>query len=183
MKQRHFFLTLILILVFALPVLAHEGREVGDYAITFGWRNEPAYAGQINGPEVFITLHHEDAEADQGDHAEAFPEDVVVDLQAEVTFGDQSTTLVLVPVRDEAGHYVASLLPALPGDYTFRVFGTIGDVAVDEVFSSSNGEFSSVEPLDDIRFPVIENDTDALIDALEARIAELEARLAALEAE
>jgi hypothetical protein len=29
----------------------------------------------------------------------------------------------------------------------------IGDTAVDEIFTSADGEFSTVEPIDDIRFP------------------------------
>ena len=169
---------MLLVLVFSTtllitaPALAHEGREVGEYVLEFGWRSEPAYAGQMNGPEVLIA--HHDA------HDEAFPEDVAVELQAEVTFGDQSITLRLEPSWDETGHYVANLIPTLPGDYRFRVFGTIGEIAVDETFSSADGEFSTVEPVEDVLFPVIEYNT-ASIDALEARIAELEARLAALE--
>lgn len=163
----------VALLALATPVLAHEHREVGEYSISFGWRVEPAYAGQLNGPEVSISLH--DA------HDEPFPEDIVVELSAEVSFGDQSITLRLEPVRGETGHYTTNLIPSLPGDYTFRIFGTIGDTEVDEVFSSADGEFSTVEPLSDILFPAVPSDTEALIAALEARIATLEAQIAALQ--
>jgi hypothetical protein len=169
MRLRLVLLCLMLGCVLVMPVMAHEGREVGEYLITFGWRNEPAYAGLLNGPEILISLH--DAED------EPLPAEIAVELQAEVSFGDQALTLTLRPVRNEPGRYSADLIPALPGDYAFRVTGTIGDVDVDETFTSADGEFSSVEPLTDILFPVIE--TDERIVALEARIAALEALLAA----
>jgi hypothetical protein len=165
MRMRMLLLCLLLGFVLVVPVAAHEGREVGEYLITFGWRSEPAYAGLLNGPEVHISQH------DSPD--EPLPADIEVELQAEVTFGDQSITLTLEPERNEPGHYSADLIPALPGDYSFRVFGTIGELEVDEVFTSADGEFSSVEPLTDIVFPVIEDEDR--ISALEARIAELEA--------
>jgi hypothetical protein len=164
---------LLLLVLVVVPVAAHEGREVGDYVLTFGWRNEPAFAGQLNGPEISLSLH--DAEQDA-----AFPADIEVALQAEVSFGDQTTTVLLRPAFGTTGHYVAELIPALPGDYSFHVTGTIGDTAVDEVFSSADGGFSSVEPLADIVFPQVE-DAQARIAALEAQIADLETRIAALE--
>lgn len=168
------FLIIALIFIVA-PAAAHEGREVGDYEIVFGWREEPAFAGMMNGPEVFLGLHG----AAEG---ELFPGDVEVSLQAEVSFGDQSMTLNLRPAYGETGHYVAELVPTLPGDYSFRLTGTIGDVEVEEVFSSADGEFSTVEPSGDIMFPAV-GAMDARIAALEARLAELEAALAELEGE
>lgn len=173
MRLRILALCLLLVFSFAVSVSAHEHREVGEYSITFGWRNEPAYAGQMNGPEVSLSLH--DA------HDEPFPGDIEVDLQAEVSFGDQIMLLTFEPAFGETGHYIADLIATLPGDYGFRVFGTIDDTEVDEVFTSADGEFSTVEPLNDILFPAVESETEARISALEARIAELEAQLAALQ--
>ena len=43
-----------LLLTFAGTAAAHEQRTVGPYQIAFGWRVEPTYAGQYNGPEVYI---------------------------------------------------------------------------------------------------------------------------------
>jgi hypothetical protein len=172
---------LVALLVLAVvPVAAHEGRDVGDYVLTFGWRNEPAYAGQFNGPEISIAL----AGAEHGDsddhHAETFPADIEVVLQAEVTFGSETTTVYFRPQWGTTGHYIADLIPTLPGDYTFHITGTIGDVEVDEIYSSADGGFSSVEPVGDLLFPAV-GDAESRLAALEARIAELEARLAALE--
>lgn len=174
MKARWLSLSVVLVAVFSLlsvTVFAHEGREVGEYELNFGWRNEPAFAGLFNGPEVYINLHHASEDAE-------FPADVEVSLQAEVMFGSETKKLMLEPAWGETGHFIADLIPTLPGDYTFRVFGTIGDVEVDEMFSSADGEFSTVEPASDIMFPAAGAvDTAALL----ARIEALEARLAALE--
>lgn len=166
---------LLLLLMLGLsivPALAHEGREVGDYNIVFGWRVEPAYTGLLNGPEITITRlsgdHHEE-EAEHGDeHAEAEHSGNEMDhhaeenaavtgleetLQIEVSFGPATRVLNLRAVWGEPGSYTADLMPMMPGDYTFRLFGTIEGVEVEETFSSIDGEFSSVEPIEDIQFP------------------------------
>lgn len=171
-----------MLMLLALPVAAHEGREVGEYSLAFGWQVEPAYAWQPNGPEVFIEVHHEEAEGAEADHHEDEPsplEGVEISLQAEVTFGDQSMIILLEPAFGEVGHYVGDLTPTMPGDYTFHITGTIGETAVDETFTSADGEFGSVEPQTDVLFPLpAGGDLQAQIAALEARIAALEAQLA-----
>jgi hypothetical protein len=154
-----------------LSSLAHEGQEVGDYEVFFGWRNEPAYVGQFNGPEVYLSLHGAGED-------EAFPADVEVSLEAEVTFGSESITIPLEAGWGQTGYYYADLIPTLPGDYVFRIIGTIGDTPVDVTFDSAEGGFSSVEPVADIHFPeagwVDVNELLARIEALETRITELE---------
>lgn len=166
-----------LMVLLALPVAAHEGQEVGEYSIAFGWQVEPAYAWQPNGPEVFIETHHaEGDEHSEEDHEEANPlEGVEINLVAEVSFGDQSMMIPLQPAFGEIGHYVGDLTPTMPGDYTFHITGTIGETAVDVTFSSADGGFSTVEPQTDVLFPLpAGGDLQAQIAALEARIAALE---------
>lgn len=172
MKLRTSVLLVLLVLLTVVPAFAHEDHEAGEYAISFGWRNEPAYAGMFNGPEVFLSQH----DAAEGDH---FPADITVDLQAEVTFGPETMTIRLEPAWNETGHYIADLIPTMPGDYRFRIFGTIADTAVDVTFDSADGAFSSVEPSSDIMFPSA-GSTD--LAALLQRIADLEARVTELEA-
>jgi len=173
MKVRLSILAVLLLMIVGVA-LAHEGREVGEYELHFGWRSEPALTGYPNGPEIYIHVHgSEDEEA-------PFPADIEVSLQAEVTFGSESKTLDLRPAFGETGHYIADLIPSMPGDYSFRVFGTIGDTEIDEVFTSTDGQFSSVDPGSDVMFPAAGIvDVAALlarIEALEARLAELEAK-------
>jgi len=168
--------------MFRVTVFAHEGREVGEWELHFGWRVEPAYAGMMNGPEVFIALHGEHEEEEADEHEETMDMSTVeVNLQAEVTFGDQTTTVTFRPAWGETGHYIAELMPMLPGDYSFHLTGTIGDTEVDEVFTSADGQFSSIEPPTDVMFPALPIVDNARIEALEARIADLEAQLAELQ--
>lgn len=173
MKLRSVLLFMLFIFVFSAfsIVFAHEGREAGEYEIHFGWRNEPAYSGLFNGPEIFVSLH----DAAEG---EAFSADIEVALQAEVTFGSETTSVTFEPAWGETGHYIADLIPTLPGDYVFRVFGTIGETEVNETFDSADGGFSTVEPSSDIMFP---STGSADIAALLNRIEELEARVVELE--
>ncbi len=43
----------------ALPIQAHEGREVGLYNLVAGFKNEPAYEGLINAVSLKITVREE----------------------------------------------------------------------------------------------------------------------------
>lgn len=126
-----------------VPLSAHEGREVGEYVIEFGWRVEPVYTDLFNGPELTIE-HHDTEEAVEG---------LADSLQLDVSFGSASKTLTLREDFFNPGHYTADLIPTRPGDYSFHLTGMIGETPVDETFSSADGEFSTVEPIDDIRFP------------------------------
>jgi len=170
MKLRFWILSILFIFIFgmmSITVLAHEGREVGEYTIELGWRAEPAYTGLINGPEITVTLHSSDEESEETPEAGAAQSNTVQadpaetngiiglenTLRVEVGFGPETRELNLRPVIGEPGHYVADLIPTRPGDYTFRVFGTIDGTEVDETFSAADGQFSSVEPIEDIQFP------------------------------
>jgi hypothetical protein len=59
--------------------------------------------------------------------------------------------LTLVPVGE--GEYEAAFVPTATGDYTFRIFGTIGEATVDERVTSGPTTFDSVQPLTAIEFP------------------------------
>lgn len=174
LRKRFVFFVLF---VFALLLVhgfiaAHESRTAGDYQLIVGWRVEPALVGYPNGAEVTIQL----AEGVAGE-IESILESEGVALQVEVTFGPAAKVLNLQQDGLQINHLSADLIPTRPGDYTFRIFGTIGEVAIDETFSSTEGQFSSVEPASDVTFP---DELSSLLE-LSERIAELEARLAALE--
>ncbi len=189
MKKITLLLVLILVLAITAPVLAHERRTTDDgLQLIFGWWSEPAISGEPNGPEIYISMaaeegeHEEEEEHEEGDsHGDASSMVTDAELQVEVSFGDQSITLDLRPAWNDPGHYVADMMPMLPGDYTFRVFGTAGGVEIDEVFSSADGQFSSVEPASDVQFPIAPPSNLELmlmIESLQAQIDELRAALA-----
>lgn len=80
-------------------------------------------------------------------------EGIEISLEVEVSFGPDSRTVALRPEWGTSDHYIAEIIPSRAGDYSFRVFGTIGEQAIDEGFTSTAGEFSSVEPVSDVSFP------------------------------
>lgn len=129
--------------------LAHEHRDVGDYTFTVGFINEPAIQGDTNGIWVEIL---------QGDEPVTGLADT---LQAQVLFGDQTRDFTLTPAWGEDGVYRAVFIPTEPGDYTFRFFGQINDVDVDESFTSSPEGFDSVQPRADLEFPSTSDEGDS----------------------
>jgi hypothetical protein len=158
---------------------AHENRQLGDYEISFGWQVEPAYAGVFNGPEVSITDTTTDEPVVGAEET----------LTLTVTFGPESKVLTLEPAWNDPGHYVAFLTPTRAGDYEFELTGSISvttalsETAVSEIFTSADGDFSTVEPASDILFPDTDVDTVDLqrrVETLEEEIEVLKEELAEL---
>ncbi|HXF64954.1 MAG TPA: hypothetical protein VNK95_25225, partial [Caldilineaceae bacterium] len=140
----------------------------------------PAYAGVYNGPELFIR----DLESDEPvTGAEKT-------LKLQVNFGKRSKQLTLEPAWNDPGRYVAQLTPTRPGDYSFTLTGVISaagaisPTVVNEVFTSADGDFSTVEPAGDVLFPDSNLDAVSLqrqIDALKAELEALREEIAALQ--
>ncbi len=168
-----------LYVIYAPAASAHEHREIGHYEISFGWQVEPAYAGVFNGPEIRIT----DTTTDE---PVVGAEDT---LTLTVSFGSATKVLALRPAWQDPGHYVVSLTPTRPGDYEFELTGSISvttalsETAVSEIFTSADGDFSSIEPAADILFPDTAADTVSLqrqIDSMKKELEALKAELAEL---
>jgi len=152
------------VLTGALPVAAHETNEVGALAVEIGWGVEPAYVGQLNSVQVIVT-HKAD-----GDPIE----DPGARLKATVVYGDQQVKVDLVPNFEERpGEYRALLIPTSPGDYTFRIAGTVEGQEVDEKVTSSPDTFSPVEAAAAVQFPVKEPSTAEIAGRLDAELARL----------
>jgi hypothetical protein len=137
-----------------LGASAHVEIDVGDgqYAMEVGFRDEPAYLGQPNA--LFVSVEK---------YATGGTEpvnDLAATLEAEVSKDGQTMPLALVPTGD--GEYEGPFVPTETGDYTFRVFGTIGEAEVDESVTSGPTTFNSVEPLTAIEFPVARPDAAAM---------------------
>jgi len=185
-----------------------DGKTV---ELEVGWLNEPAYANLPNKVELLALLHVEGQHEDHGTGAEeghghspssfglrSSPHIVKPQnnhtghqpllglenyLKVEVTTGGESITLPLTPLFGEPGHYVADLMPTVPGTYVFRFFGVVNGTEVNEVFDCSEGHFSCVEPLSAIQFPEktpppreIQNS----LSSFKAKLTEIDAKISSL---
>ena len=127
-------------------VAAHEQRDVGggQYFMTVGLIDEPAYVGVENGLYLLVV-------SATGDRARV--EGLEGTLTVEVTFGERTAPLGLVAAAGEPGVYHGAFIPTEAGDYTFHIVGQIGDQAIDEVFRSSPEGLDSVQPASVAQFP------------------------------
>ncbi len=72
------------------------------------------------------------------------------------------------------GDYEASLIPTVPGDYTFHLTGKIHDTAVDETATSSDSTFNAAGDPTDVQFPAkvpTATEITTRLDRLDARVA------------
>ena len=130
-------MTLLVLVLNFQTVFAHETITAGDYEIVYGWVNEPPIAGQLNGVEIFVNHTGQPVE-----------EHVVHTLVVELSYGGESKMLTLDPVFDTAGAYDATILPTIPGIYSLKFSGTLGDTPVDEEV-----ELEEVQAADAVQFP------------------------------
>ena len=161
----------IAVLAFAGAAQAHVLKDFGSYSVALGWVHEPTYVGQLNAVQVVIKDSKGKAIVDVGDG----------DLKVVVSVGGQaSTPLDLINKYDPdtglgvPGDYEASLIPTVPGDYTFHLTGKIHDAAVDETATSSDSTFNSAVDETDIQFPAkLPSLTEVAtrLDRLDARVA------------
>ncbi|MEX0763187.1 MAG: hypothetical protein WD208_09350 [Dehalococcoidia bacterium] len=164
-----------------LVAVAHEQRDVDEYSFVVGFLNEPAYAGELNGVSVRITIPG----ADESTPAEPVT-GLEESLQVEVTHvpSEETKMMDLSPRFGDPGHYVAHMLPTAEGTYQFRFFGTINGLEVDETFISGEGTFDNVNSARSIQFPVELAEPREMENAVRgAQDAAIDAEDAALEAE
>jgi hypothetical protein len=130
-----------LVLAMALPVLAHEEREVDGYQMVVGMIAEPVIVGQKSGLEFLVTQ-------------DGSPVTGLADtLQAEAIFGSATRPLTLSPRFGEDGWYESYFFPTAAGAYTFHIFGNINGTAIDETFTASPDGFGEVEEAAANQFP------------------------------
>ncbi|HET6821544.1 MAG TPA: hypothetical protein VFH34_02785 [Anaerolineales bacterium] len=133
-------ITLIAIILNFQIVFAHETLTVGDYEIVYGWVNEPPIAGQLNGVEIFVN--------NTGGEGQPVEEHIIHTLVVELSYGGESKTLTLDPVFDTLGAFDATILPTIPGVYSLKFSGTLGDTPVDEEV-----QLEEVQAADAVQFP------------------------------
>ncbi|MBI2857255.1 MAG: hypothetical protein HYX95_02945 [Chloroflexi bacterium] len=132
--------------------LAHVERDVGRYRLEVGFLVEPVIEGQINGLDLRVT----------SGKVPTVPEAPVLGLEktlkVEVTHVPSNASRVFsVQAIDEdrqPGHYSNVMVLTAPGQYRFRIFGTIEGLAVNETFTSGPDTFSNVETAASLEFPI-----------------------------
>jgi hypothetical protein len=129
---------LIVLVLRVQPALAHEEITVGDYTIETGWLSEPPVVGQQNAIVVNVA-HTSDGQ----------PVEDVSGLTVTLSYGGQEKALTLQPLgEDTPGQFTAPVIPTIPGQYTLKLGGTLGDTAVD-----AEVEPEEVGSADTLQFP------------------------------
>jgi len=158
-----------LVLVMAGTAQAHVVKTFGGYSIALGWKVEPTYVGVPNAVQVIVT-------DSKGKPVTDIPDGdltVVVALS-----GTSSPALPLNNAFDSdtalgtPGDYEASIVPTVPGDYTFHLSGKVHGFPVDETATSSDSTFNSVVDGSSVDFPTklpSISDVATAVGRLEAR--------------
>ena len=149
-------LAVILIVVSARSALAHTRVEVGPYVIVVGWLVEPPIIGERNALTVAITREDQPVEG------------VEATLDAELLYAGRSFRTNLNPT-ETPGLYTAEIFPTVRGQYAVRLFGSLEDMAIDEVI-----EPEEVFPADRIQFPEPQPDPRELQEDITALELELQ---------
>ncbi len=125
---------------------AHGRTTVGDYELVIGFHTEPAYQSEPNGLDLFVTNTR------TGEKVMGL-EDT---LQAELIYGSAKKELPIEAQFGEEGAYTAHVQPTQVGDYTWHIFGTIGDTPIDVSMTSGPDTFGAVESKATVAFPAAE---------------------------
>lgn len=158
----------LLALTLAVPgrAFAHESRDVagGKYQLVVGFLVEPAYEAQKNGLDLRVRIPGTPPTPVTG---------LEKSLQVEIVHVGTGKS-VTKPVRaisaaTDPGHYTADVLPSQPGQYRFRIFGTVEAEAVNETFTSGE-KFNNVQPIAELSFP----DANAGTRSIEGAVQDLE---------
>lgn len=154
-------------------VFAHEHRAVGNYSFVVGWTGEPAISNQPNAVSLELMFFEngvpEMTEENEDEDLGGVPvegADSTLKVEVQTAGGAQSTDLDLEPAFGEVGVYEStSIIPTLPGDYTFIFTGTIDGTEINETFTSGPETFSTVDDATTLEFPQPSADADSSSDA------------------
>lgn len=128
----------LLLAAFSLrPAYAHNETEVGDIRIIGGWVQEPPLVNQLNGIVLQVVRISDDSPI-----TNAFSS-----MDVNVVKGGQSKALSLSPTED-AGVYVASIVPTQLGQYAVTLQGTISGQQI-----NTQLEIEDVEDSASLNFP------------------------------
>ena len=123
--------------------LAHEGRELAGLNVEVGFEIEPPIEGLLN--SIVVIAGSDDGAAEGLERT--------LKLEIIHTGSPVSKELSLESVFGVPGRYIASLIPTATGQYSVRLFGTVGNDEVDATFVSGPGTFHDVVPATSLQFP------------------------------
>jgi hypothetical protein len=147
-------LALLFALLLTFTVSAHGVTQVGNYELVIGFHNEPAYQGEPNGLDLFVT------NTTTNEPVNGLEET----LRAEIIYGASRQEVALRGQFGQDGAYTADVLPTAAGDYTWHIWGEIEGTPVDVSMTSSPDTFGSVELKSDAAFPAAEPTLQELED-------------------
>ena len=133
-------------LLFTMTASAHGRTQVGEYELVIGFHNEPAYQGEPNGLDLFVTNTATNERVNGLEDT----------LRVEIVHGASKQELTLETQFGQEGAYTAHVLPTEAGDYTWHLWGEIEGTPVDVSMTSSPDTFGAVEPKSLIAFPAAE---------------------------
>lgn len=131
-----------LALAASVPVFAHTATTIGPYDVEIGWVEEPPVVGQKNAIVIEVS---EGGQPVSG---------VEAALDSEIGYGGRTMRANLNPT-DEPGVYTIPFIPTVRGQYSVRLFGSIGETAVDQTLDpeevGDGAMLAFPEPLADTR--------------------------------
>lgn len=134
-------ITLISLLTFSNTQAAPVTRTVADrFEITVGYLHEPALLGDTNGIRIVITENDKPVTG------------VSSNLVAQVEFMEAVRVFNIEESAVEPGVYSGIFIPMQPGDYSFRLTGTIDGTEINEHYAVADG-LVKVLPRSDFEFP------------------------------
>ncbi len=142
--------SLLVLVLLPATASAHEKRHVGNYTFVVGFLDEPAYAQAKNSLDLTI-CNGGDCTYTVTDGARVVSNPVNnadKTLKVEVSMGGvKPLALAMEPRWANPGKYNAYFMPAKTGAYTFHIFGTLENKAIDEKFTSSPTGFNEVQAI------------------------------------
>jgi len=149
--------------LFASPAAAHVHQTAGNFEVTFGWRDEPAFTGAANAITLEISDLNGVPVAGAG-----------TSLTVEVSVGDDRTQLPLEPT-DESGLFTAAIIPTRAGTYGLHITGTIQGQSLDVSSTCSEQTFACVQDPTVAQFPTKEPTPDQLADRVDREAGRVDA--------
>jgi plastocyanin len=149
--------------------VSHDGTDSGTVMVTFGndgfspseLHIQPGatvmFMNQSPGVMSVVSGPADGSSGETDSHSETVPVLNAADaLRVEILHVPTDARL-LKPVRavfGEDGTYVADFIPTSPGVYSFRFFGEVDGVQLDETFTSGPSTFDEIAPATSLQFPV-----------------------------